>query len=223
MRIAIIGAMKIEIEKILENMVDIKKDYIYSDEVFLGKINNYDIVLAESKVGISASSSQLTALILKYDIDYIINLGVCGGLKGKVNLLDVVVAKKIAYYDCDATHFDKYVYGQQPQNPPYFIGDTSLLKSHNYLHKDVITGDRFVISMDQIETQIGLLKDIDATCVDMESASFAQTALKYQKPLMVVRTISDIIGASDQKGVYDNALQEASYKSCDFVLAILKS
>lgn len=223
MKIAIIGAMRIEIEKILENLKDVKKEYIYNDEVYLGKINKYDIVLAESKVGISASSSQLTAIILKYDIDYVINLGVCGGIKGKVNLLDLVVAKKIAYYDSDATMFDKYVYGQVPQNPPYFTGDTSLIENIDYIHKDIITGDRFVVRMDQIDEQIKKLKQVDASCVDMESASFAQTAYKYQKPIMIVRTISDVIGDENQKDIYDNVLKVASYKSCDFVLAILNS
>lgn len=221
MKIAIIGAMAIEIEELKKHLKGLKEKKILEDLFFLGRLGEHEIILTESHVGVAAASSQLTSIIMSFDIDYVINIGVCGGIKGKVDLLDLVVAKNACYYGADATAFPEYVYGQIPKFPPFFSCEDSLAKGLEYKHLDVVSGDKFVNSMDMIASDIKKLKGIDPSIVDMESASFAQIAYKYHKPITIVRTISDIIGEEGQAKGYRNTLEEASLKSCKFVLDIL--
>lgn len=222
MRFAIIGAMQEEVQGIKRELKDLKEVNKYGSVYYVGRIGKNDIVLTASNVGISAAASQLTSIILSFDIDYVINIGVCGGFFGKVNLLDVVVVMRAGYYDADATTFPEYAYGQIPRYPKFFECDNSLALGKDYVYGDIVSGDKFVSRLEQVENQISKIDYLNPICVDMESASFAQTAYKYNKPIMIVRTISDIIGAPNQGQTYRNILSEASNKSCKFILDILE-
>lgn len=222
MRIAIIGAMQEEVLGIKKAMKDICEVNKHGSLYYVGKIGKHDIILTSSNVGISAAASQLTSILLTFSVDYVINIGVCGGFLGKVKLLDTVVVRNAGYYDADATTFPEYAYGQIPRCPKSFTCDKSLVKGDDYVYGDIVSGDKFVSRLEQVENQLSKIDYLDPICVDMESASFAQTALKYNKPIMIVRSISDIVGSANQGELYRNILSEASDKSCKFILDILE-
>lgn len=222
MKIAIIGAMEEEIVGVRNNMSDVTEKEVFGDLFYLGKIGKHDIILTRSHVGLAAAASQLTSIVLTFNVDYFINLGVCGGFVKKNKPLDLIVARRCAYYDADATYFGSYEYGQIPGCPKYFECDDSLARGLEYERGDIVSGDKFVATRDQIDKQLSRINYLDPRCIDMESAAFSHVAYKYHKPIMIVRTISDIVDDENrEEGQYDNMLEAACEKSCKFVLAIL--
>ena len=164
MKIAIIGAMDKEI-KLLEtehpnecdNVVQItyytklknllnKKTISKSGYVFeIGNIYNHEIILTISSIGKVATGLLMGTMLSSFEgIEKIINIGVAGGVMGKLEPGDVVLGEKYCYSDADARGFN-YEYGQIPGCPKFFYGDkTMICKSVTDAHVGtILTADIF--------------------------------------------------------------------------------
>ena len=226
MTVAIIGAMEEEIQYLKEHINLERREEYNGDIFYFGSYCDKNIILTQSHVGMVAASSQLTSLANRFDFDLVINVGVCGGFSEKNNIFDIIIGDKISCLDADARHFGHYRYGQIPANPPYFQGNNDKINTEKtqipFEYGDVLSSDKFVVSMKQIEYQLGHFDDFDVRCIDMESAAFCQIALKYHKDIVIIRCISDLIGCKEQREMYDNLFTKAADKSSQFVLDILK-
>lgn len=222
MRLAIIGAMEEETEYLVSLLDECKETKIYDYTFYQGKLYNNDVVLSTSGIGKVAASMLLTVLIENFEIDRIVNVGVAGGMPGKVKVMDIVIGNQTIYHDVDVRAFN-YAYGQLPSNPRVFDGDKDLIKLVDGKKGTIITGDEFVTDANKIIDKVKkYFNEDNVLAFDMESAAYAQTAHKLKKPFLAIRAISDVSGAEEQVEMYENALEEASLLVCKVLIELLK-
>ena len=229
MKIAIIGAMKKEITFLL-NKIGLYQETKYKKFTFFeGNLFNHQLVVVESGIGKVASGILFSALMCQYpDIDLAINIGVSGGILGKTNIGDIVVAAKLKYADVDVTVDSEYLYGQLPNCPLSFPSRIDLIKKIDKLSIDyhkgtILTGDQFFHEFDIINNLIlQYFHDDNVLCLDMESTALAQSAWFYEVDYLAIRAISDLIGKNFQFQEYLDNVEKACVNSNLFLLEVLK-
>ena len=224
MKIAIIGAMGEEValmsNRLEDKTVIEKQDYKFE----LGKINNHDIILTVSSIGCVATGMLMGVLFQLFDgIDKVINIGVAGGVFGKVQPGEVVLSEKLSYSGADARGFG-YQYGQIPRCPKEYYGDKELIEKVSLDVKKgmILTSDVFQVDKNSVDKIIEEhFKEEDVMCFDMESTAFAQCSYKYNVGFLAIRAISDVIGVEDQTKKYENTLEMACEKADKVLMEIL--
>ena len=101
--IGIIGAMQMEVDNLKESMTEIKTETYSGVNFICGKIDETEVVAAVCGVGKVFAAICAEAMILKFDVDLIINIGVGGTLTRDLDVLDVAVADKVMQHDMDTS------------------------------------------------------------------------------------------------------------------------
>ena len=101
--IGIIGAMDIEVEKIKAFLTDVSTENISGVNFVRGKFENKDIVVAKCGVGKVFAGLCAEAMILKYNPELIINVGVAGCLDETLKIGDIVIADSVCQHDMDTS------------------------------------------------------------------------------------------------------------------------
>lgn len=221
--IAIIGAMEEEIIYLKKKINIINEKTIFNYTFYEGRIGEKNVVFVKSGVGKTNAGILSAILVSNYKVDYAINIGVCGGIKGLVKRFDIIINKNAFYSDVDITVAGDYVYGQMSNCPKNFPASKEVLtiikeKVDSKLYKfgNVITGDKFITDYLLLNDLINRYFNTDnITCVDMESASFAHSFFQFKIPFISIRVISDIIG-NDNATEYENNMQMAANGCAEF-------
>lgn len=204
-RIIIVVAMDKELATFKSYLTNLKSITLRNREVYLGSLNNHEIILAKTGIGKVAAASFLTMLIEKYQPSLVINMGIAGGYSPQLKTLDTVVITKAVYSDVDMTSdsFSDLRYGQLEEMPAYFSINQDLINKVQEVIGDdafygtIATGDQFVTNYENCKRIVdSYFSDYDVLAFDMESAAFLHVCYLYQLPCLVIRTISDIIGSS---------------------------
>jgi len=228
MRIVVIGAMQEEIKFLLAKIKDYKEVKFLNSTFYEGTIFGKNIIVTASGIGKVASGLLVSTILAYYkDIDLIINVGVSGGVKNKVEIADVVVANGCKYADVDVTIFPKYEYGQMPGCPNIFPTAyqklTSLSMENEYKLGMIISGDKFYHDDTEVTSLLrSHFANNNVLCLDMESTALAHASWFYNIDYLAIRAISDIIGSSFQKDEYEKNLEKACFKSNLFLLEVLE-
>lgn len=223
--IGIIGAMDVEINYLKNIMKNITEKKIAKRAFYCGTINNSEVVLVCAGIG-KVNAGITTALLLdNFDIDYVINIGVAGGIM-PAESLDLIISSELVYNDFDTTVF-KDKYGQIPGYDPTFKASKELIEKtkkialkENIKFKEGIisTGDIFVTSIEQIKK---ICKEYNVLASEMEGCAIAHTCYEFNKPFIVLRTISDVLGANNQVDNYQKALKQAVLIASKVVIGLL--
>lgn len=225
MKIAVIGAMREEIEFLLPHMENLREERKLKTTFYVGSFSGKELVVVQSGVGKVASGILFSALMHAHpDTQLAINTGVAGGVPGKVEIGEVVVADRVAYADVDITAGGKYVYGELPGYPRFLPSGSELFRKVSLPHKigTILTGDKFFSEPEDIEPLLeGPYRNENVLAFDMESAAFAQSALFYGVPFVSVRAISDIIGIKGQLQDFEDNLERAALNSNRMLLEAL--
>ena len=168
----------------------------------LGDINGKEIIV--EKCGIGKVNSALGALemIKQHKPDLIISSGCAGGADTSLNVGDVVVASSCVYHD--AYCGENCEFGQSLGMPARFDApkefvDKALSLNNIFAQQGselkvksglTVSGEWFVDSQDKMRSIMEHFPE--ATAVDMESCSIAQTCYKYNVPFVSFRIISDV-------------------------------
>lgn len=117
------------------------------------------MIVVRSGIGKVLASITTSLLIQQYGVNMVINTGSAGGIGEGLQVGDIVISDKVAYFDADATGFG-YNPGQLPGMPLYYEASTYLrsemvkaAKATNLNAKEglIVTGDTFVDSPDKIK------------------------------------------------------------------------
>ncbi len=223
--IAIIGAMDEEVSELLKLLDSPQKQLINSVEFTTGKLNGKEALVFQSGVGLTNAAMRTTMAFDHFDIEGVVNIGTAGGLRDDVQVLDVIISTKVTYHEFDITVFG---------NPRDFSDDNRFVYkadkryidlAQKLIHDRVLLGP--MVSGNQFISEINQIKSIEkyypeSLCADMEAASIAHVCDFFNKPFIILRSISDHVKHSDNNLSFEEYLQKASKRSAEFVYKFVK-
>lgn len=224
-KIGIIFAMKEELDALLD-IVNVEKEYkIFELDFYECTVGNTNCVLCESGVGKVNAARCTQILIDNMQVDYIINVGVAGGLNENLSVCDIVIGNKLVQHDFDITAFD-HEKGYIPNVGKFIDGDEYLIKIANEvarenkytIHNGVIASGDIFCTDKNMATKIK--NKFDAYCVEMEGSSIAQVCYLCHIPFLVLRAISDIPNG-DNVITYEEFLEQSSKNVAKFISEII--
>ena len=197
-KLGIIGAMKEEVETLVEKLTEVSTQVHAWSTYYEGKLEGLDVVVVQCGVGKVNAAMCAQILCSCYGVTHLVNTGIAGSLCAELDIGDLVVSRDAMYHDFDCNAFG-YPSGKVPgMDVIAFPADEKLMASsfaaaeavnpgHTKLGR-VASGDQFVASKELKEKIISLTQ---ALCTEMEGAAIAQTAYRNGIPFVILRAISD--------------------------------
>lgn len=228
MRLGIIGAMRIEVEKLKSQIIELKIETISQIDFYSGKLYGKDVVVAVCGVGKVHAAMCTQIMIMKYSPGIIINTGVAGGISGGVDIGDVVIGTTVMQHDMDTSEVGDPIGMISGINMIDIPCTPSVVEKLAEASKNVenmrvftgriATGDQFMRKADALDRVVRLF---DAMACDMESGSIGQVCYINNVDYGVVRAISDKGGHSS--GIdYGKFLETAANNSITIIKNYLK-
>lgn len=224
--IAIVCAMTRETEELRAAMKDVHELSRDGHVYYSGRLAQEEVVIVESGIGGVAAGVLLARLVSLFPaVDQVLNIGVAGGIPGKVRHGEVVIASETAFFDADMTAWG-LPRGAIQGLPFPFAADPLLLARARAVGGAqeglILSGDTFFTDKD---TVMGVIAKHFAAypvlALDMESAAFHEASWLLGRSFLSIRAISDVLGESAQVTNYEERLDEAVRASSAFALALL--
>ena len=229
MKIGIIAAEQEEFESILEEMKEEDRKEIYELTFVKGKIKEKACILVKGGVGKVNAARATQILIDKFKPDYIINVGVAGGLNPMLNIGDIVIGETLVQHDFDITAFG-HTKGYIPGVGDKIYSDEYLINKieeaignqeervYNYEKGVIASGDIFCT---EIPMRDKIYAKFNAECVEMEGAAIAQVCSLCNVPFVVIRSISDTPNGKNEV-TYQQFIELASKRCANILKEFLK-
>lgn len=197
-KLGIIGAMKIEVETLLEKMENVTSATHAWSHYYEGTLEGLPVVVVQCGVGKVNAAMCAQILCSCYGVTHLVNTGIAGSLCADLDIGDLVVSKDAMYHDFDCNAFG-YPSGKVPgMDVIAFPADETLMsyafaaaESVNPGHTKIgriASGDQFVASKELKER---IIATTEGLCTEMEGAAIAQTAYRNGLPFVILRAISD--------------------------------
>jgi len=227
MIIGIMGAMREEIEPILELVDEVDGEIDYAgNKYYKARFNNHNLIIAYSKIGKVNSTLTAATMIEKFGIEIMLFSGVAGAINEKLNIGDLIIATKLCQHDLDITAFG-HPYGYVPESKVFVESDEKL----NNIAKDVAkklnlqlidgiiaTGDQFIADPARKEW---IKTTFNADAIEMEGASVGFVCDALGVPFFILRAISD--SADMDAGFdFDKFLEGSAKNSAKFLFEMLE-
>jgi len=205
--IAIIGAMKSEVEQLTARMEAVQMVSQTGMDFYVGTLAGKEVVVVQCGVGKVNAALCTQILADRFNVSAIINTGIAGSLQAEINIGDVVLSEDAIYHDMDVTVFG-YAAGEVPGiGRASFPADHHLIKVAEQSCREanpdidvfvgrVVSGDQFIMSREKKEW---LKANFGGLCTEMEGAAIAHGAWRNEIPFLIIRAISD--KADDSAGM----------------------
>ncbi len=223
MKIAIIGAMEIEVKTIKQLIEKSNNKILYGMPITKGIFEDKQVVVAQCFPGKVNAAICTQTIIINYKPDQIINIGVAGGCD-YMNVGDVAVAKEFMQHDIDTTPLGDPM-GLVPGLCLTSISSDediceNLIKAAKKakldFHKSIFaTGDQFVTPK-KIEY---IKKHFHSEIFDMESAAIAHVCKFAKIPFDAIKVVSDNGHAKTQ---YEKFKFQAAKTCASVIIEYLK-
>ena len=197
-KLGIIGAMRIEVETLVEKMENVTKTNRAWSDYYEGTLEGMDVVVVQCGVGKVNAALCTQILCSCYGVSHIVNTGIAGSLCAQLDIGDLVVSKDAMYHDFDCNAFG-YPSGRVPgMDVTAFPAEETMIRyamaAAESVHPGHVKLGR-IASGDQFVAEKALKEKIIATtqglCTEMEGAAIAQTAYRNGIPFVILRAISD--------------------------------
>lgn len=233
--IGIVSAIDSEIDVLLDKAKISRKDTIGNVEYNVGTLFDQPVIICKAGIGKVRASSGVTAMFDKYPISKVIFTGIAGGVADDTKVLDEVIATRLVEHDYGIITNEGFEWrsgdpgiGNEPGE--YYPCDKELVDlaynasvevvgDEHTFKGTVATGDQFVASKEYVEK---LKKEYDAYACEMEGASVAVICIKYNKPFVVIRALSDKADGEAHEN-YENFADVAGANSSRIVLKMLEA
>jgi adenosylhomocysteine/aminodeoxyfutalosine nucleosidase len=227
MKIGNMGAMREEIEPILELVTEIDTEIDYANnKYYKAKYNNYELIIAYSKIGKVNSALTAATMIEKFNIDLLLFSGVAGAINENLKIGDLIIATKLCQHDLDITAFG-HPYGYVPESKVFVKSDERLNEVAKKVAKKldlkllegiIATGDQFIADSAKKEW---IRKTFNADALEMEGASVGFVCDALNVPFFILRAISD--SADMDAGFdFDKFLEGSAKNSAKFLIEMLE-
>lgn len=226
MKIAIIGAMREEIDPILAALGDYTSEEHAGNIFYRAQYAGHELVIAYSKIGKVFSAITASVMLERYGSKALLFSGVAGGISKDLKIGDLIMASQLCQHDVDITAFG-HPDGFIPESSVMIDSDVDLRSLASEIAVDmgvdlyegiIATGDQFVASA---ERKAWIERTFNADALEMEGASVACVAHNFGVPFFILRSISD--SADGDAGVdFDTFLQSSAQVSAKFILEMVK-
>lgn len=195
--LGIIGAMDVEVDAIKAKIKDGVITRAAGAEFVTGYIENVMVTVARCSPGKVNAALCTQAMIDKFDIDKIINVGVACSLDPKVIIKNIVIATDVCQYDIDITALGEpkgYINGinmiKIPTDPQLseLLARTAINSGERIHRGTVASGDTFIGNAQQKKE---IANDFGAICGEMEGGAIGHVCSANNIPFAVLRSISD--------------------------------
>lgn len=226
MKIAIMGAMREEIDPILERVGSYSTLEHAGNIFYTCMYAGHDLVIAYSKIGKVFSAITASVMCERFGAEILLFSGVAGGISKSLKIGDLISASALCQHDVDITAFG-HPYGFIPEGSRMIEADKNLCliaqgvaaEMKLELKEGIIaTGDQFVASSERKEW---IEKTFNADALEMEGASVACVCENFGVPFFVLRAISDTAdgGAGED---FDTFLKSSAQVSATFILEMVQ-
>lgn len=200
--IIIQGAMPMEIEELLKNIQIEKEELIHNFKFYIGILENYPIIISETKIGIINASMATCIGIEKFNPIAILNQGVAGSHINSIHRNDIVIGEKSVNINSFITGIKNRNEGTNPyewefDNRSFEVNcDKRLLKivkryntnEYNIFYGTLGSGDIFNREVDRIEW---IRSKKDTLSEDNESIAVYTICENFGIPCIGFRTITN--------------------------------
>jgi len=225
-KIAIITATEQEFLAMKNKFQEAEEKNLKDLKYYIGELNGKEYIVIRSGIGKVNAARVTQMLIDKFEIEYIINVGVAGSLNDDLEIGDIVIGKSLVQHDFDTTAFG--------DEKGYITGAGKIFKSNEelvekyrkYVQENnldyqakvgtIASGDIFLTEKtmkEKIRSKFG------ADCVEMEGAAIAQICTLNKVPFIVIRSISDKPNGSNQMD-YNKFADMAARRVADLIAKI---
>ena len=232
--IAIISAMDVEIAMLLKE-ANIEEERIVADTTYyVGTLKDKPVVITHPGIGKIRASSGVTTLFNTWSISCVIFTGVAGGTRDDESVLDEVIGTSVVEHDYGSLSNDGFTWcGGDPgmlEPGEYYECDKGLVNlayesamsvmDQSHIHKGLIaTGDQFIASSEYVKW---LQESFDAYACEMEGAAIGKVCVAYEKPFVLLRTLSDKADGEAHES-YADFMDLAAEQSNKIVLKMLEA
>lgn len=195
--LGIIGAMDVEVDAIKAKIKDGVITRAAGAEFVTGYIENVMVTVARCSPGKVNAALCTQAMIDKFDVDKIINVGVACSLDPKVIIKNIVIATDVCQYDIDITALGEpkgYINGinmiKIPTDPQLseLLARTAINSGERIHRGTVASGDTFIGNAQQKKE---IANNFGAICGEMEGGAIGHVCSANNIPFAVLRSISD--------------------------------
>ena len=230
MKIGIIAAGQEEFEAILNIAKVEERKEIYELNFVKCKIKDKICVLVKSGVGKVNAARATQILIDNFKPDYIVNVGVAGGLNPMLSIGDIVIGETLVQHDFDITAFG-HAKGYIPGVGEKIYADDYLVKKieeaignqeekvYKYEKGVIASGDIFCTA---IPMRDKIYAKFNAECVEMEGAAIGQVCSLCNVPFVVIRSISDTPNGENEV-TYEKFIKLASERCANILKDFVKT
>lgn len=222
--VGIIVAMDEEREEIIDIMTDTQVEQVNNLRFIKGKIQGRECILIKCGIGKVNAARTTQSMIDKFDIKYIINIGVAGAVSPLLEIGDVVIGKHVVQHDFDITafgHSKGYIsgVGDKVECDKDLIDEfnqvIASLPERKYKIKIgiIATGDIFCT---EVWMKDKIYSKFSADVVDMECGAIAQVCYLDNIPFIAIRSVSDTPNGKNASD-FNNNIKLAS-KRCANIL-----
>ena len=196
--IGLIGAMAIEVEALMDKLEGRREERIGMDTFVSGKLFGQEAVLAVCGPGKINAALCAQSMILRYQPEWVLNLGVAGAGDLTVSIGDMVIATAAVQHDVDTSPIGDPVGMVSKINlieipcddalRARLVAAASTLPDVKVYEGIIATGDQFINSGD---VRARIHGRYHAMAVEMEGGAVAQACYMHGVPCGVLRSISD--------------------------------
>lgn len=200
MRIGLIVAMDKEFAQLRALLSDERTENRAGWLFAIGSIGSNEVVMMQCGIGKVNSAIGAVEMIDGFKPDLVISSGVAGGADVSLEVTEVVVSTECVYHDayCGSECEFGQILGMPARfaSPTEYVAKALALNEKEgaglpYVHSGlIVSGEWFVDSKEKMREILAHFPE--ATAVDMESCSIAQTCHVYGVPFVSFRIISDV-------------------------------
>ena len=197
--LGIIGAMDKEMDALFSRMEGAAFAEIGYSRFAEGMLMGVPCVLARSGPGKVNAAACTQAMLMRWQPEAVINIGVAGALLDALNITNAVVASSCVQHDVDTSAVGDPKGMVSGVNMIHFPCDACIRKmleaaadEAGLIHTSmaIATGDRFV---ETPEEKRAIAAEFAAAACDMEGGAIAQVCVEMGAPFAAYRTVSDTV------------------------------
>jgi len=190
------------------------------------KNDDYTLYIVKTGAGEIAAAAGTQLLISKFEVDFIINFGVVGGLTAEMALAKTCIVEQVVHYDFDTSEIDGWEPARYAEYPSPFIPcNKDMVETALSIHPELkkvtcASADKFV---GDPAKKAALHEQFGADICEMEAAGILLTCNRAGIPCLMIKTVSDsITGGAEEFAAEVNRSADICLQIADEIIERMK-